>query len=140
MFIGAIHLPLVEVGVFLRENDKEYEAGLYYEEDIDGYKLIISAGGISWNGVNVPLDEVIGVAWDRKRQGNGGIMRVSTRLIINTPRFLIELAPKGKQYDDIVQHLWQAVAGPISTKILRLQVRRLFIISVIRQRIEHAYP
>ncbi len=66
-------------------------------------------------------------------------MRVSTRLIINTPRFLIELAPKGKQYDDIVQHLSQAVAGPISTKILRLQVRRLFIISVIRQHIERAY-
>lgn len=107
----------------IERQKREYEAGPYYETNfgrMSEYKLIISAGGISWDGVKVPLDEIYGLAWDRRQIIDGGIRRVITQLVIETAPFTIVVSPKGKQYDDVIHYLWETVAGTISERILRL--------------------
>ncbi len=100
---------------------KERESRVYYETRfgrMSEHKLIITAGGISWDGVKVPLEEIYGLSWDRRRSVNSG--RVLTKLVIETAHFTLVLEPEGRQYDDVVHYLWETAAGTISERILRL--------------------
>lgn len=104
-----------------RKADEEYSAwarSLYYEAEfglIFRDKLIISADGISWKGVNTPLDEVEGISWG----GIVGSYMTEYNVIIHTPRSAVRLTPNKKKYEEITEHLWKALAGFISTRILK---------------------
>ena len=109
-----------------QESEREYErykASLYYETEfglIFKDKLIISADGISWKGVNTPLDEVYGMKWGGTRKYVNGIYTgTSYNVTIQTPYININLSPNEEKYNDIVQRLWRALAGSISERILR---------------------
>ena len=106
------------------ENEYEkYKASLYYETELGLIfqdKLIISADGISWKGVNTPLDEVYGMKWGgTRRYVNGMYMRTDYKITVQAPYITINLAPNEEKYNEIVQRLWRALAGPISERILK---------------------
>ena len=105
----------------IERQKNEYESSVYYETNfgrMSEHKLIISAWGISWDGVKVPLEEIYGLAWDRRRSINGG--RILTKLVIETAPFTLVLSPEGRQYDDVIHYLWETAAGTISERILNL--------------------
>lgn len=109
-----------------QEAEREYErykASLYYETEfglIFKDKLIISSDGISWKGVNTPLDEVYGMKWGGTRKYVNGIYTgTSYNVTIQTPYININLSPNEEKYNDIVQRLWRVLVGSISERILR---------------------
>ena len=134
---GNIHGQAGEIFGVVRERE-EYNAwarSLYYETEfglIFRDKLIISADGISWKGVNTPLDEVEGMSWGGIRQRvkyvNGVYMKSDYWVTIYTPYSTIKLTPKDDKYEQITSHLWRALIEPI------------FRVSLLHQRHEHPHP
>lgn len=130
-----------------RNAEEEYNAwarSLYYETEfglIFKDKLRISADGISWKGVNTPLDEVQGISWGGIRQHvNGMYMRTDYIVTILTPYSTIKLTPKEDEYEKITSHLWRALIGPISTRILsRLQNGELLYFGNIKVKDDGVY-
>ena len=130
-----------------RKAEEEYNAwarSLYYETEfglIFKDKLIISVEGISWKGVNTPLDEVQGISWGGIRQHvNGMYMRTDYIVTILTPYSTIKLTPKEDEYEKITSHLWRALIGPISTRILsRLQNGELLYFGNIKVKDDGVY-
>ena len=116
---------------------EDYKSSIYYETEfglIFKDKFRISSDGISWKGVNTPLDEVYGMKWGGIRKYvNGMYMRTDYKITLQTPYITVNLAPNEKKHNEIVPRLWRALAGSISAGILKqLQAGELLFFGGIK--------
>ena len=60
-------------------------------------------------------------------------MRTDYKITVQTPYISINLTPKEEKYNEIIQHLWRALAGSISERILKqLQAGELLFFGGIK--------
>ena len=102
----------------LYDKGEKIKEDIYYERQLGltfKSKFIISADGIKWNEIVTPLNNITGIRW-------GGIIgnRTTTyEIACETPEHTIILKPGKKEYEDIIEHLWKALASSLFTKILK---------------------
>ena len=97
----------------------ETKIGLIFK---DTFK--ISVDGITWKGKFTPLENITGISYGGINQYLNHIyIGTDYEIAFETSQYIEKITPNEKKFYEISEHLWLALAAPISTLMLK-HVRR----------------